>query len=261
MVQGSGDAPRFNQSPHTASPKEAAMNYLKQGLRVLGLSLLAILGLVVFTVSGALASGTVLVEGLSPPFTVEIKGKQHNALEGRLLILSLNMEIFCHNASVSGTLSSAGAGKGTITFKGCLAQAVTNGDVLTGQICELEDMVVKGVALVILHSGNTALTLEQHGTGTGEPYLLVTPEGGVSGSFVTIVNETECALPEEVKVKGCGVVRIVTTGDQIEHLVSTKGMLSLFGCKLSYGSNESHLDADAFVSLTGSHAGLSWGAE
>ncbi len=236
------------------------MNYRKQAHKAFGLSLLAVLSLMALTASGAQASGTVLVKGLSPPFTVEITGVQHNALEGRLLILNLNYEIFCHAASVSATLSSAGAGKGTITLEKCLAQAVSGG-ALSGQACGLENMVVKGEALVILHSGNTALTTEQHGTGTGDPYLLITPEGGVSGTFVTVVNQTECALPEQVKVKGCGVARIVTTGDRVEHLLSTKGMLSLFGCKLMYGSNESHLDVDALVSLAGSHNGLEWGAE
>ena len=226
------------------------MNYRKRGLKALGLAFLAVLGLMAFSAGGAQASGTVLVEGLSAPFTVGISGEAHNALasDSKLLILGLNMEIFCHAASVSnGLLSSSGTGTATITFETCLAQGVSGG-ALTGAVCELENIVAKTNALVILHSGN--------------PYVQFTPSDGLT--FATVINETECALPEEAKVKGCVVAGVERANeDEVTKLITTKNIASLFGCSLSYGANAAHLSVDANVKLSnsvhGNHSGLKWG--
>jgi hypothetical protein len=238
------------------------MNYRKQGLKVLGLSLMAAFSLMALAATGAQASGKVLVEGLTAPFTVGIVGQEENALEGRVLILGLNMEIFCHEATISGTLTSAGHGSGTLTLSSCLTQG-TSGGSLTGAVCQIPNVVAQILALIILHSGNTALTTAQHGTGTGSPYVLFTPQDGLT--FAKVLNHTECGLPEIMNVKGCMVARVATAGDLVKHLISTKAMLSLFGCKLSYGANEGHLEIDALVELTnsihGNHAGLKWGVE
>ena len=242
------------------------MSYRKHGLKALGLSFLVVLGLMAFAAGGAQASGKVLVEGLSGTFNVSITGKAENALESNFLILNLNMEIFCHNSIISGTITNNGHGTATITLDQCLVQGVS-GEKLTGAICEIEDFVAKALALIILHSGEKRLVVDtmpltpytEHKEGTGDPYVLFTPEDGLT--FATVFNETECALPEEVKVKGCFVTRIVTAGDQVTHLLSSKGMLELFGCKINYGANESHFTREWNVSLAGGHLGLKWEAE
>ena len=260
---------------------EELMNYRKHGLKALGLSFLAVLGLMAFAATAAQASGLVTVlkadkVGLLPkPFTVGITGKEHNALaaDSRLLILGLNFEIFCHKATVSnGLLTSNGTGTATITFETCLAQGLVTGtDTLTGAVCEIPNIVAKTKVLIILHSGNVALVQDnavlvagaaEHKKGTGNPYLLFLPLDLLT--FATVLNHTECALPEVANVKGC-VVAKDSVGYQIEHLISTKGLLSLFGCKLNYGANEAHLDVDALVSLNnsvhGNHQGLLWKVE
>ena len=229
--------------------------------RALCLHVLVALGLMALAPAGAQASGGVLVEGLTAPFTVGLAGEAENALEGRLLALTLNIEILCHKGTVSsGLLSSTGTGSATITLEACLAQGVSGGS-LSGSTCEIGNIVAKAKALVILHSGSTKLTAEQHGTGTGSPYLLFTPEDGLT--FAKVLNHTECALPENVNIKGCAVAKVVTTSDQVTHLITTKGMSGLFGCVLKYGIFEAHLDLDANVKLAnsthGSHAGLKWG--
>ena len=246
------------------------MNYRKPGLRALGLAFLAVLGLMAFAASGAQGSGKVLVlradGGLLPiPFTVGITGEAEKALEGSRLILGLNMEIFCHATSVTnGSLTSSGHATATLLLETCLAQGVSSGT-LSGATCTIPNIVAKVLALIILHSGNTKLTLDGSGGAEhklpkiGEPYILFTPEDGLT--FAKVLNHTECALPEIANVKGCVVAKVSTIGDQVTHLITTKGMLELFGCKLNYGANEAHLNFDALVSLTGVHAGLKWGVE
>ena len=260
------------------------MNYRKHGLKALGLSLFAVLGLMAFAAAGVQASGLVLVlkadkvGSLVKPFTVGIKGKEHNALavDSKLLVLGLNYEIFCHKAGVTGTLTSSGSGSATITFEGCLAQGLVAGtDTLTGAVCELPNIVAKTKYLIILHSGNVALVQDdavlvagapEHKKGTGNatnPYILFLAEDLLT--VATVLNHTECALPEKGNLKGCFVAKFITTGHQIEHLISTKGLLTLFGCTPIYGANTAHLDVDLFLSLTnsmhGSHQGLLWRVE
>ena len=128
------------------------MNYRKHGLKALGLSLLSLLGLMAFAAGGAQASGLLLVEGLSGSFTVGITGKEHNSLTGSLLVLGLNMEIFCHQAPASGLLQESGSGSTTISFDNCLVQGVTGSDVLTGAVCEIPNITATANALVILHA-------------------------------------------------------------------------------------------------------------
>ena len=257
------------------------MNYRKHGLKALGLSLFAILGLMAFAAAGVQASGLVLVlnalknGSLPKPFTVALTGKEHNALatNSRLLILGLNFEIFCHTAVVSnGIITDKGSGHATITFQTCLAQGLVVGtDTLTGAICEIPDIVASTKYLVILHSGNVKLVQDnavlvagaaEHKKGTGNaanPYILFSPLDLLT--FALVLNHTECALPEHSLIKGCVIAKFNTTGHQIEHLISTKGLLNLFGCKLNYGANEAHLDVDAFVSLAAFHTGLLWKVE
>ncbi len=248
------------------------MNYRKQGLKALGLSFLAVLGLMAFAASAVQASGKVTVPGLVGTFTVGVGGEAHNALasDSKLFILNLNMEIFCHTASVpEGLLESTGTGEVEILFESCLAQGVSGGN-LSGSVCQLKHITARALALIILHSGNTKLTLngsggQEHKTGTGSPYILFTPALKKEKlNFAVVVNETECALPEVANVKGCVVAKFNTSGSQVTHLISTKGLLDLFGCTLNYGANIGHLDVDALVRLNnvhGSHAGLAWSVE
>lgn len=167
------------------------------------------------------------------------------------------MEIFCHEAAAAGSISSSGTGTATIEFKKCLAQGVS-GEKLSGAVCEIPDIVAKVSALVILHEGNEKLAI--HETGKGLPFLLLTPQDGVT--FAEVVNETECALPELAKVKGSLVASISNPHDtDIQKLLSTKSMLTLFGGKLNFGANEAHLEADIQVEIDSvTPAGWKWGA-
>ncbi len=226
------------------------MNHRKRGLRALGVSMLAALGLMAFAASGAQGSGTLLV--LNPEKTAlltgfgtfPLTGTALNTLTNKLLVLGLNMEIFCHTVTITGSLSETGTGTLTILLENCLTQGVSGG-ALTGAVCTIPHITHKFKALVVLHSGNTALSQSQHGTGTGEPYILFTPEDLLT--FATVTNNTECALPETAKVKGCFVAKVDNLNYAPFHDTKTTGMLTLFGCKINYGANEAHLDAEVRI--------------
>jgi len=250
------------------------MNYRKQGLKALGLSLLAVLGMMAFAASGAQASGKVLVEGLTPPFTVGITGGTDTlTVNDRMWLLGLNIEIACPETTVTeGLLTSDGHISATVKFGSCKVSGTNAAGELVGAPCTPSPNSVsfKVLALIILHEGSTKLTLNgsggaEHKLSTkGLPYILFTPPDGLSFTVVTNANE-ECPLPESATAKGCFVGKVHTTGDQITHLVDTRGMLSLFGCELKYGNLVAHLEADKVLALTnsahGNHQGLKWGIE
>jgi hypothetical protein len=220
------------------------MNYKKQGLKALGLSFVAALGLMAFTAAGAQASGTVTVQGLSPPFTTPIAGTIENALHAnsRLLILKLNLEISCHKGKAAGHLSNAGHGHAEIIFEHCLAKGVGQSE---AEACLMENNIVaKVLALVILHGE------------ANKPFIRFSP---LEGESFALVLEHTCPIPEHALIKGSVVAEIVDPELKVgSKLITTKGMLSLFtGDKLFYGANEAHLDADALVSLV-NHPTAAW---
>ncbi len=229
------------------------MNYGKQGIKALGLSIIAALGVMALMATAANASGAFTFE---EPTKGSIIGKAENTLEGRLLILSLNMEIFCHEATATGSIDETGSGTVTVEITKCLAQEAKSG-ALSGAVCEIPNITAKATALVILHEGS--VKLEVHDSGKGLPFLLLTPEDGLT--FAKVSNNSECALPEVANVKGTLIASISNPhGTDVQKLISTKNMSSLFGILLKYGSNSAHLDADMQMELSGTYTGWKWGA-
>ena len=233
------------------------MAYLKHRLKPLALSLLATSVLMAFAATGATASGKFTVE---EEWTATIKGQAENTLENRLWVLGLNLEIFCHEATATGSINSSGTGTVTVEFKKCLGQGVNGSGTLVGSACEIPDNIVaKASALVILHEGNEKLAV--HEINKGLPYLLLTPQDGLT--FATIINKNEeCLVPDKGTVKGSLVASISNPHEtNVQKLLSTKSMLNLFGSKLLYGSNEAHLDADMQIEIgTVTRTAWRWGA-
>ena len=223
------------------------MSYARRGLRALGVSILAALGLMAVTAGGASASGTFLVQELAGVWDAAILGKGDNPLdnENRLLVLNLKIEFFCHSGSAGGKINQAGHGHTTVEFKECFASGVNQDGDLIGEICELEnDIVAKALAQVVLHST--------------KPYILFSP---LEGEFYGVINTEPCPIPT-ASLKGNVVANISNPdGDNLVKLLSTKAMLGLFTTdKLFYGKNEAHLDVDGNVELSGAHENKAWGA-
>jgi hypothetical protein len=237
--------PRFGVAANHRG--EALMNYRKRGLKALGVSLLAALGLMGFIATEVQAAGTVTIAGLSSPFETPISMVLENTLNSRYWILKLNLEISCHKGSGTGALTSSGHGKVTIRLEECLAQGVTSGGVLTGSPCTMErNIEAKVLALVLLHGTEN------------KPYILFSP---AENETFALILEYTCPLPEHALIKGAFVASIANPAQAVgSKLISTKGTLTLFtGDKMFYGANEAHLDLDAVVGLSGeNHIGLAW---
>jgi hypothetical protein len=220
------------------------MNNGKQGLKVLGISLLAALGLMAFGASGASASGTFLISGVGAPWEETVSGKGINLLNGRFWVLGLNIEIYCHTATGTGKISSGGTGTATLTFSSCLTSGTQTDGKLKGETCPLEENIIAKVrALVVLHNS--------------KPYIQLTPEDGLT--FAEVGGEP--CIPG-AKVKGSVVASISNPdGDDAVKTINTEGILTLFsGDDLFYGVNEAHLKAEAEVELSGARKGTAWGA-
>ncbi len=227
------------------------MNY-QRGLKALGLSILAALGLMVTTAGGAQASGTFLIQGLAPPWTHLITGAGENNLDSYLLILKLNVKISCHAVSLTGTIKNTGHGHVSFKLSSCLVTDSASESVG----CTLaEPIEFRYLVLAILHNS--------------KPYLLFSPLDGLAGGTIKASGEF-CTLPKEATIKGSFVTWISNPdGDDVTKLISTKAippaqkptMLELFpGDALMYGSHVMHLIFDANVALAGPGEGRAWGA-
>ncbi len=220
------------------------MNY-RQGLKALGLSLLAALGLMALTASGAQASGTFLIEGLSPPWQAEVTGQGENILESYLQVLKLNVKLGCHVVQAAGSINNVGHGHGLLYFTECLA---TDSEGNVGECEFLEPLEARVLILVILHSDS-------------KPYMLFSP---LVGSVLLAIKEHNlfCPFLLDGGITGSVVASISNpNGDDVTKLISSKNMLLLFPAdKLFFGAHEVHLSADGLVSLAGKLSGLKWGA-
>ncbi len=228
------------------------MNYRRQGLRALGLSILAVLGMMAFTATAAQAGGGEwLIETSSGVKTTlknlsgleSITGEQEG-LFNRLYILKLNLLVKCKKTVVSEAhivSSPLGHGKATISFSTCEVTDLS----LNPVACTLQEPIVtKVLALLVKHNG--------------AGYILFSPQVGLKFALVKSSGEF-CTLPKEAEVKG-HVVAEIKVKDEVNNLISTKLTLTLFpNHTLEYGAHVAHLEADALISLNDVHKGKKWG--
>ncbi len=219
--------------------------YKRNGLRALGLSILAALGLMAFTASAAQAGGGVWLD-LTGALPTPITGEQ-TGTENRLLILGLNILLKCEEVEVVGTteIEANGHGKGELSFAGCY---FTDLSLNKNTICNVEVLNAQVLALLVKHNS--------HGYVLFSP---VAPATTFTQAHATSTPGNECLLPKLPVVKGSVVAKIATNPGThaASHSLTTVGTLTLFTSdKLFYGANEAHLEVNAEVSLA---AGGSWG--
>lgn len=229
------------------------MNYRRHGLKALGLSILAALGLMTFMVAGAQAGGgewlvldkdgTALTLKELNPQSASITLTQEGI--GRVYILKLNVLQKCETVTTSNAhIVPLGHGKATITFSKCY---YTDLKLVKSPSCGVKDYTINVLILLIKHNG--------------AGYLLFSPLTGLT--FAALLNTgEECTLPHEWEFKGHFVAKIEASPKQhlVTQLISTKGMLELFPTDtVTYGSHVTHFEFDGLVQLTGTHQGLSWG--
>ncbi len=91
----------------------------------------------------------------------------------------------------------------------------------------------------------------------GKTYFRVKPETGETLMTLKISNE-ECALPEEIPIKGSFVLEDPTLEEEKEEHVFTPNHKGLFSDKLTYGGNEVFLEAEMGIVLAAPNEGKAW---
>ncbi len=236
------------------------MNYRKHGVKALCLTILAALGLMAFTTTGAQASGTFLIqEPKGGSWTEETFAGAMDALKTKLTVLNLNLELFCQSGWTYGTIKPNGHGHLETRLEQCYVSGINGAGELQGGNCQLEESPIyfKALILVILHRPNLALAAKAGNE--DKAFLLFTPLDGLT--FLKILNHSECVIPETTSIKGSFVGKIVGDSHEAFKLIETNGMLTLFPThKLLFGTSEAHFDFFALLSLSGVNELKKWGA-
>jgi hypothetical protein len=218
------------------------MSHPKRGLKALGLSLLAALGLMAFMAAGAQANWLILHNGGTSEAKATVSAKAHT--EGNLKVEdSFKTEILCSTIAAQelslGEKSTLAAGK--VAFSGCKtwqsgkAQPNCN---------PAEPITAGGTAHLTLHNSKN--------------YVVFKPSGA---SFAVVEFGELCALGEEVAVTGslaaeCGWLTggafagLDCNVHQVEGLLRPVVPQSLLSTGLKFGANTASLTGSAGVRLT-----------
>lgn len=233
-------------------------------LKVLGLSVLAALGLMAFAAVGAQA-GEVLVLGKQATVGQEISGSQEG--EGKLLVPALKLEIRCANFDVlEGKITKSGTeaeGKGAILYLGCTAWGLNAEKTALIELtsCHLldnsgteKDITAKAILKIDLKEGSTLIVASPEVAGTNFAKIKFTAGLG-------------CTLTTPIEIKGEAGFKVITGNLQgggaavVEPLVeSSEAIQKSKGLVLKYGANESFIDGSGKLVLKGTNVGCTWGA-
>jgi hypothetical protein len=236
------------------------MSHRKNGLRALGLTIVAALGLMAFMAAGAQAHWLILEEGkavvLAGHNEAVTVGKHTE--DGTLLIAGVNLEILCQKIEgidvliEPGTATTAPA-SGKVAFNECKGIEKSTKKVVGNCAPINQPIEAAGKALVILHTN-------------AQNYVLFEPESGKP--FTTIKFSELCALTETTNVTGelvaeCGelsagaFVQEDCNKHQVTHLLR-QASETLFPSQLKYGTHVATVDGIATAALA---SGKSWSGE
>ena len=229
----------------------------RKGFKILGVTLLAALGLMAISVSAAQASGHFLVNGAKFDALETVEGT--GALG--VLLTESGLKIHCEKSDVTGEINHNGeAGKvsAAVLFLGCSVEG-NKFCTVYGTEADLEEatnpkmVTATGLGELGLHEASHYVAL--HGLGKQQLFASLYFGGPL------------CTLPEEVSVTGLTAFLLPTAlKDQVNQSLTTvsleeeKLLLGFNG--LFYGGEPAHLTGGAVTNLhlTGKEAGKTWGA-
>jgi hypothetical protein len=236
------------------------MNYRRNGLKVLGLSLVAVLGLMAFMAVGAQANWLILEGAKVVESDAVVEVEKHT--EGNLLVKEeTNLEILCSVVETDPTakillLEKSTIAHGHLIFKTCKTWQAGK----ESPNCKpVEPILAGGLAKVILHTN-------------GENYVLFEPLTA-GGNFTQLKFKEPCALPELNNVKGtfvaeCGKLEPANTfvhtdckNHEVTHLVRQASTTLFPEDVLKYGTKTALIDGIAAVRLAEPEKfkGAAWG--
>lgn len=230
----------------------------KYGLKCLGLAVMAVMGLMAFSASSALAANlNVIMEpetatlgfflantGTTNPtgLTAETIAAS-SSLEGKLLIPKKSAEVVCAKAKlVSGSVTNefenwlklamkaGGHGKGEAIFEECKVFKINLAGELTLPVEELKSCTntLNGVTAPHNITAKGLLWVVRH---EGSAYLVVEPEATskataeantkLTSSFTTLTFKEPCSLPEKNEIHG-GIAVKAPAADAVKPELSVK---------------------------------------
>jgi hypothetical protein len=230
------------------------MSIAKRGPKTLGLSLIAVLGLMAFIATGAQANWE--VEGKELTANETVAGKGHTVWG--LSVEKKNLEIQCTTtASTSTLLAKSGTAEGETKLTGCTTfSPIGSGKVNSN--CKPKEPIALGFKiLLILHNGNVYLLLEGKKTG---------------GKLGTIEFSELCALTESSELLGsrvdeCGHliepghtwVFLDCANGEARHYIRPASRLLFLSDLFKFGSNEAEVSGITELELSGANKGKTWG--
>ena len=257
------------------------MSYRRNGLRALGVSLMAALGLMAFTAAGAQAAFLYLEGGVTKTLAVESEPvvSAHNT--GTLLVPGLNIEIQCKKVESDPTakvklLANSVVAHGHLLFTECESFEIENKVTkvkltLLGSCKPSSPGTASGT---VLAGGLAELVLHE---ATGRTYVLFKPlspkKEGEKVPFTIVVLPETCALAETSEVTGslvaeCGeLVTGAFGGDKnckthrVEQLLQQAPQALFPTDQLKFGEQNASLDGIAAVKFGAPCANCSWGGD
>ncbi len=230
----------------------------KRVFRVLGVSLMAALGLMALTAVGAQAAEfKILGTGVATEETVN--GKAEGV--GLLKVPALSIEIVCQKFSIPNTpitrILSSGVVHVTVLFEECVVWSIKPGtleliEILPCLVLPSHHITATALGQVVLHNAETETYIKF----TGEPFANVEFEAGKG-----------CPIPLKPVIKGSAAFKVVTGnlakgGAEVKEplLQSSEAIQALLGAKLLYGTNEAFVSGSGTAALSGAKIGCTWGA-
>ncbi|HXS32179.1 MAG TPA: hypothetical protein VN758_00220 [Solirubrobacterales bacterium] len=233
----------------------------KQIFRVLGLSLVAALGLAAFTAVGAQAAN---LAGTRGKFLVLGSTTLNAGVTGsgglfQILVTGLKIEIHCISFSVTSgfpTNPEKGEALATFLWEKCQVFPINASGELTSKE-PLPCIISNGGA----NHDVTAVSLILVITHEGVLYLLIEPDP--PSTFLAEIKYESgkgCPIPLAVEVKKSYAFEVTQAHEKV--LAITAGLEALQELlldELSYGASRAILHGSGTLSLTGAHLGCTWG--
>lgn len=237
------------------------MSQGRHGIKVLGLSLIAALGLMAFMAAAAQA-GEFKVEGST--FTskaISSESVSGSVGAGKLLVPGLALTFKCTGGTASGTVLLGGTVHATILFSGC--------EVEGNKFCKIYETKAKMETELeadrgfIVASGLGEIVLME-----GKHYILVS-SGATPFSTIYLTRSTKgCTLPLEEPVSGSTVFfapnALTMLKEQTLSTMTQTELEKLFSADvLKYGNQTAWLDEGGTTNaaFTGANKGKTWGGE
>ena len=227
------------------------MSNAKRGLKALGLSLMAAMGLMAFTAVSAQAV-TWDIGGAEIKANETATGKLKAGQTALLLVPAQNLVIHCTGFTVNeGTIRTDNTAHAKLTYTGCTSKVKG----VESPACVPDILPVSAKILPILHSSKV--------------YLLAEPLTAGSNFTVIHMNEDTCALPPLPAVTGSVVFECEDAGTGLQKDCKEPAILQLVrpappalftGDTLKYGLNAAEIHGKAELSLTGGGLGKTFNA-